>query len=219
MSKATIKALRLEELETLRTALHAGRLDAERAKELQRQREQQQKRERGLFSTAVGPVVALRKAASPQPPKPRPAPLARQRALDEARVLKESISDDFDVESLLDTDDSLSYRRAEIGPDVVRKLRRGVWAIQAQTDLHGLRRDAAREQLVGFVHEAAQSGHRCVRIVHGKGNGSPGRESVLKAKVKGWLVQCKEVIAFTQARPAEGGQGAIVVLLGASIGA
>jgi DNA-nicking Smr family endonuclease len=137
----------------------------------------------------------------------------RQRLRDEASVLAESISDEFDVESLLDTDDALSFRRPGVGPDVVRKLRRGVWAIQAQLDLHGLRRDQARERLVAFLREALQSGLRCVRVVHGKGNGSPGRAPVLKGKVRGWLVQSDAVIAFAQARACDGGHGAIVVLL------
>jgi DNA-nicking Smr family endonuclease len=49
--------------------------------------------------------------------------------------------------------------------------------------------------------------------VHGKGHGSPGREPVLKGKVRGWLVQKNEVIAFTQARAQDGGHGALLVLL------
>jgi DNA-nicking Smr family endonuclease len=146
--------------------------------------------------------------------KPRPPATARQRERDEAAVMLEAISDEFDVQSLLDTDDALSYRSADIGPEVVRKLRRGVWAIQAQLDLHGLRREEARERLNRFVHDAKRAGLRCVRVIHGKGNGSPGREPVLKRKVQTWLVQKKEVIAFTQARASDGGNGALLVLLG-----
>ena len=128
-------------------------------------------------------------------------------------MLRESISDEFDVESLLDTDDALSFRRPGIGPDVVRKLRRGVWAIQGQLDLHGLRRDAARERSPPSCATPNAHGLRCVRVVHGKGNGSPGREPVLKGKVRSWLVQRSEVLAFVQARATEGGSGALVVLL------
>ena len=54
---------------------------------------------------------------------------------------------------------------------------------------------------------------RCLRIVHGKGLGSPGRQPVLKAKVQRWLAQCGEVIAFAQATGPQGGAGALVVLL------
>ncbi|MEQ1807045.1 MAG: Smr/MutS family protein, partial [Burkholderiaceae bacterium] len=100
-----------------------------------------------------------------------------------------------------------------ISADIVRKLRRGVWVTQGQLDLHGLRRDEARVQLVSFLRNSAQTGRRCVRVIHGKGNGSPGRQSVLKGKVKGWLMQRDDVIAFTQARASDGGSGALLVLL------
>ena len=143
----------------------------------------------------------------------RPLGIARQRQRDEAAALAESISDALDVESLLETDDALSFRRRGIGIDVVRKLRRGVWVLQDEIDLHGLRSDAARERVAEFVRSSARAGLRCIRIVHGKGLGSPGREPVLKAKVKSWLVQRSEVLAFTHARPADGGHGALIVLL------
>jgi DNA-nicking Smr family endonuclease len=139
--------------------------------------------------------------------------LPRQRALDEQAALREALSDEVDVESLLLTDDGLSFRRSGVGPDVVRRLRRGHWAIQAEVDLHGLRRDEARERLAGFVREAERRGARCLRVVHGKGLGSPGREPVLKARVQRWLGQHAAVIAFTQASGPQGGAGALIVLL------
>jgi DNA-nicking Smr family endonuclease len=141
------------------------------------------------------------------------APIPVQSQIDEQRVLHESLSDEFDASTLLDVDDALSYRRSGVGTDVTRKLRRGDWAIQREIDLHGLRRDDAREALGAFIREAHKHGIRCVRVVHGKGLGSPGKTPVLKGRVHSWLVQKKEVIAFVQARPAEGGAGALVVLL------
>lgn len=208
-----MKLRTLADLGPIRKAL----LDAQREAELaaRRQREQlaRAQRERDLFALTVGAVVPLHAAARAQHRAP-PAATARQRERDEAAVMLEAISDEFDVESLLDTDEGLSFRRPGIGAEVVRKLRRGVWAIQAQLDLHGLRRDEAREQLALFVHEARLRGLRCVRVIHGKGNGSPGREPVLKGKVRAWLVQKKDVIAFTQARASDGGAGALLVLLG-----
>jgi DNA-nicking Smr family endonuclease len=203
----------LGELAALKRLLQEQRREA--AEQAARAREQalREQRERELFAASVGPVLPLRRAAPALPRRPRPPAVPRQRERDEAAVLHESISDEFDVETLLDTDEALSFRRRGVGPEVVRKLRRGVWAIQAQLDLHGLRRDAARERLAEFLREAARSGLRCVRVVHGKGNGSPGREPVLKGKVRGWLVQKSEVIAFTQARAQDGGHGALLVLL------
>ena len=146
-----------------------------------------------------------------KPAHPEPHPVSRQR--DDAAVLQSSVSDDIDVESLLDTDEALSYRASGIGPDVLRKLRRGEWSIQAQIDLHGHRVDEAREALAEFLRRALKHNQRCVRVVHGKGLGSQGRTPVLKGKVRAWLVQREEVIAFCQARPAEGGSGALMVLL------
>jgi len=208
-----MKARSLAELGPLKKAMQRATREQAEAEARERERLAREAAERNLFALSVGPVQPLRKLAHSAVPRPRPRAVPRQRLKDEAAVLVESISDEFDVESLLETDDTLSFRRPEIGPEVVRKLRRGVWATQAQLDLHGLRRDEAREQLGAFLREATRSGLRCVRVIHGKGNGSPGREPVLKAKVKGWLVQKDEVIAFVQARASDGGNGALMVLL------
>ncbi len=211
--RAAIAAVGLDALgefrgELQRRAREAAERDAKVRAALEREREA-----RTLFARSVGPVTPLaeddRALLRAAPPEPEP----RQRELDEADALRATLSDEFDVESLLETDAALSFRRPDIGPDVVRKLRRGGWVIQAQIDLHGLRRDEARDRLAEFLREAARQGLRCVRVVHGKGNGSPGREPVLKHRVHAWLVQKSSVIAFTQARAAEGGSGALVVLL------
>jgi DNA-nicking Smr family endonuclease len=208
-----MKARSLNELAALKAALLQAQRDTAEQAARERERAAREKQERELFASTVGRVQPLRKAAAPALPRARPTPVPRQRQLDEAAVLVEALSDEFDVESLLDTDDALSFRRRGIGPEVVRKLRRGVWAIQGQLDLHGLRRDAARERLAEFVRESVRDGQRCVRVIHGKGNGSPGREPVLKSRVKSWLVQKNDVIAFVQARASDGGHGALLVLL------
>jgi DNA-nicking Smr family endonuclease len=142
-----------------------------------------------------------------------PCPLPFQHIADEQAALMESLSDEFDAESLLETDEALSYARPGVGPDVVRKLRKGNWVIQAQLDLHGMRRDQARESLGEFLRKCCKNGTRCVRIIHGKGNGSMNKEPVLKHKVRTWLVQKEEVLAFSQATAADGGSGALIVLL------
>jgi DNA-nicking Smr family endonuclease len=210
---APIKGSRLADLAQIRAVLLERQRNADAAVAAERERVAGARREQSLFAATVGQVVPLRRAAAPAPARPRPPAIARQRQRDEAAALAESISDAFDAESLLETDDSLSFRRRGIGSDVVRKLRRGVWVLQAEIDLHGLRRDEARERVAAFLHDAARAGLRCVRVVHGKGHGSPGREPVLKAKVKSWLVQRSEVLAFTHARAADGGHGALIVLL------
>lgn len=176
--------------------------------------------EKELFTSAVGRVVALSPRHRPghqaSLERARPAPVAEQQQRDDLAVMKEALSDEFDVETLLHTDETLSFRRPGMGPDVVRKLRRGDWSIQRQLDLHGFRREDAREALAAFIRDASKAGLRCVRVVHGKGLGSPGKAPVLKGRVQSWLVQKREVLAFVQARPAEGGAGALVVLLAQS---
>ena len=167
----------------------------------------------GLFARSVGPVHALRDRRLADVDGPRPLPLPRQRELDERAALAESMSDELTLESLLLTDDGLSFRRPGIGVDVVGRLRKGHWALQGQIDLHGCTRDEARERLAGYIRESHRRGLRCLRVVHGKGHGSPGRQPVLKAKVQRWLAQCGEVIAFAQASGPQGGAGALVVLL------
>jgi DNA-nicking Smr family endonuclease len=172
-------------------------------------------RARRLFTDAVGPVTPLpaHGLALVALQVDRPAPLPRQRQADERRALAEAMSDEVDIESLLLTDDGLSFRREGVGPDVVNRLRRGHWAIQGELDLHGLRRDEAREALSLFLRDSRQRGWRCLRVVHGKGHGSPGRQPVLKAKAQRWLGQSAEVLAYTQASAPQGGAGALIVLL------
>ncbi|RYF55287.1 MAG: DNA mismatch repair protein MutS, partial [Comamonadaceae bacterium] len=128
------------------------------------------------------------------------------------------LSDEFDVSTLLDADDQMSFRRPGVSNEVTRKLRAGHWTLQGQLDMHGLRSDEAREALAQFVRQSWRQGLRCVRVVHGKGLGSPGKQPVLKLKAQRWLIQKKEVMAFVQARASEGGAGALVVLLAPSGG-
>jgi DNA-nicking Smr family endonuclease len=173
---------------------------------------------RRAFADAVGPVTPLPPHGRRHGTHARPAPEPRQRQLDEQAALKEALSDEVDIESLLLTDDHLSFRRPGVGADVVTRLRRGHWSIQAEIDLHGLRRDEARDELAAFVRHAAQRGQRCLRVVHGKGHGSPGKQPVLKGKVQRWLGQSADVIAFTQASGPQGGAGALIVLLAGSVG-
>ena len=209
-------SLRLNDLQDLSSVAQHLREQQERAEALAKaQREAAAKRqaERQLFSLSVGAITPLRsRNLIDTAPEPIP-PLPMQHWLDEERVLRESISDDFDVSTLLDTDDQLSFRRPGIGVEITRRLRSGHWSIQRQLDLHGLRTDEAREALGQFIRYAHKTGLRCVRVVHGKGLGSPGKTPVLKGRVQRWLVQKKEVLAFVQARPMDGGAGALLVLL------
>ncbi len=208
-----MKARSLQDLQGIqqRLAQERARREAEEAARIEAER--RALAEQNLFVRAAGRVQPL--AVPPRVALARelPPPVPVQLKLDERRVLQEALSDEFDSSTLLDVDDAMSFRRPGVGTDVTRKLRRGDWSIQREIDLHGLRRDDAREALGEFIREAHRQGIRCVRVVHGKGLGSPGKTPVLKGKVQGWLIQKNEVMAFVQARAAEGGAGALVVLL------
>ncbi len=208
-----MKITTLADLKAVKKAIEA---QAQREAAEAAQRAQEAKRKaaaHNLFEAAVGKVARMPEPAlanlRPAPPQPIP----KQQLLDDAAALQEAISDEVDVTTLLDTDDNLSFRRPGVGTDVTQKLRKGKWSIQRQIDLHGLRSDEARETLTAFIRESHRQGIRCVRVVHGKGLGSPGKAPVLKDKVHRWLVQKSEVVAFVQAQPAQGGAGALVVLL------
>ncbi|MAF01033.1 MAG: DNA mismatch repair protein MutS [Herbaspirillum sp.] len=185
----------------------------------ERQRQEAAAREEAnIFRNSIGQVAPLRPEVVDKAhylPEP-PLPIPRQHLADEQAALLESLSDEFTVDTLMDSDENLSFARPGVGMDVLSKLRRGNWVIQAQLDLHGYRRDQAREALGEFLRQSRRRGLRCVRVIHGKGLGSVNKEPVLKHKVRNWLAQKDEVMAFCQARAADGGAGALVVLLRSS---
>ena len=201
------------DLNSLRASLAAQEQRRKALEEERVRREKQAQLEANIFRAELKGVAPLPVQNKLAPTKPQVLPIARQHIADEQAALIESLSDQFDASSLLETDSALSYARTGVGPDVVRKLRKGHWVIQDQLDLHGMRRDSARENLSDFLRKAGKRGLRCVRIIHGKGLGSVNKEPVLKSMVHSWLVQKNEVLAFVVATAADGGAGALVVLL------
>jgi len=167
--------------------------------------------DRALFRSAVADAVPLLTDKVHHEPPPLPA-IPRQRRRDEAAALDESLAPQ-PLEVLLEGGDELSFLRQGLPRSVLKDLHRGRWVTQDEIDLHGLNRDEARELLKEFVAASLAGGHRCLRIVHGKGLRSPGREPVLKEMVWRWLVNRPEVLAYCQARAADGGSGAVMVLL------
>ena len=209
----TMKSRSLKDLDALRQTLAQQQAQAALAAQARAEAQRQARAEKELFVRAVGAVKPLSPQARVRLQSPAPAPEPLQLQLDQEAVLRESLSDEIDISSMIETDDQLSYLRDGMGRDVIRKLRQGDWALQGEIDLHGLRSDEALEALGGFIRQAHRQGWRCVRVVHGKGLGSPGKTPVLKNKVLRWLVQKSEVLAFVQATPSEGGAGALRVLL------
>ena len=145
--------------------------------------------------------------------KTYPKPIAKQFIRDEKQALRDSLSDDYYPAHELESGEELLYLRSGQSPSILSKLRRGFWVVQAQIDLHGLISEEARQYVAEFLSDCKKRNIRCVRIVHGKGLGSRNREPVLKSKLRHWLIQKDEVIAYAQAKPEDGGSGAVIVLL------
>ncbi|WP_373991464.1 Smr/MutS family protein [Duganella sp. BuS-21] len=192
--------------------------EAERAKQVKKQVV-----EANLFQSQLGGVQRMPvsdRYVPPTVPKGLAGSAAPARKLsqaeDDAAVLRESLSDLFEVDHYLEDDPALNYSAPGVGPDVMKKLRKGHWPVQEELDLHGMNRDQARDALGAFLTKAGQRNHRCVCVIHGRGFGSRGQEPVLKTMVHSWLVQ-KGVVAFCQARNNDGGEGALIVLLRAAL--
>ncbi len=159
------------------------------------------------FRKAVADVKPLKRSKRVALKSPAPEPVPHQHRRDEAAALAESLAGPLSIDDALETGEELSYLREGMARETLRKLRRGHWAIQDGIDLHGLTRDQAAAMMVEFLDQCLARGRRCVRIVHGKGLG------ILKAKLRRWLPQRDEVLAFCQAPASDGGSGALLVLL------
>ena len=142
----------------------------------------------------------------------RPRPAARFTRADRLAVLEESLRDEV-IDPELASGEELVFQRTGIQPAVLRKLRRGDYRVQGEIDLHGLTVAEARQALREFLAQALLRRWRCVRIIHGKGLTSPNREPILKGKVRRWLAQWDDVLAYCEAPRHSGGSGAVIALL------
>jgi len=165
-----------------------------------------------LFRDAIGPVREL--PAAPLPPtRPRPRPTPRMAQRDEAEALGEfrrAMAADA-----LEAGDVLSHRRETVPPRTFQRLRRGQFAVQDELDLHHAGAHAAEAMLREFIADARRAGHGVVRIIHGKGLHGGSNAPVLKNLVDRVLRHRADVLAFHSAPPAQGGTGAVIVLLAA----
>jgi len=160
-----------------------------------------------LFRSAVGKVQPLRKPAAEPPPVPRPRPQPRRQA--EEHLPSGRLADDPDA--LLMRGDPSRFRRERVSARDWQRLRKGQFSAQDELDLHGASALQAEAMLARFLAEAGASGFGCVRIIHGKG-GADG-VPVLKNLVDRILRQRGDVLAFHSAPSAQGGTGALLVLL------
>ena len=163
-----------------------------------------------LFKKTMRGVRPLRMKQAIVVARPRPPAKARFRRADEQAVLKESLILD---PATVETGDELSFYRAGIRAGVVRKLRAGEFAVDAELDLHGMTAAEAGQILREFLTDALLNGLQCVRIIHGKGRRSGPGGPVLKNVVNRLLQRLDAVMAFASARPVDGGTGAVYVLL------
>ncbi|MGH8685778.1 MAG: Smr/MutS family protein [Nitrosospira sp.] len=164
-----------------------------------------------LFLDAVRDVAPLPTSGKIPYTRKHPRPVPRQTPRDEQTASDDSLSDHISLG--MEAGDEWSFLRFGVSRQTLRRLRRGYWGIQAQLDLHGFTRDQARLELVAFLNTSNARGFRCVRVIHGKGLSSKSHEPVLKTRIGSWLSQRDDVLAFCQARPEDGGSGAVLVLL------
>ncbi len=163
------------------------------------------------FPDAVGGVRPLKQDRI-APPRKKRKPVPEQTLRDQREVIASLLSDDYEPADV-ETGEELLYSWPGLQHSVMRKLRRGQYAIEAQLDLHGNTVPEARDRVSAFLRDMQAQGKRCVRIIHGKGKSSEGKLPVLKGKVNAWLQQWDQVLAFCSARPNDGGTGAVYVLL------
>jgi DNA-nicking Smr family endonuclease len=165
------------------------------------------------FREEVKDVAPIRVAPRIEQPVRKPPPVPVQSLLDDQAALADSLSDPLEGDVPLEIGEELTYHREGVPAQTLRRLRRGEWSIQDDLDLHNLTTVEARAALAAFLNLSVRRGVRCVRIVHGKGYRSSGGQPVLKGRVAHWLRQRDEVLAYVQARPVDGGGGAVLVLL------
>jgi len=167
--------------------------------------------DRFLFRRAMADARPLQ-LDTVEPPRRRDLAVARFSRQDERQVLRESLeASPHAIET--GNGSALSYRRPSVNPKAMRRLARGGVSVQAEVDLHGLTAAEAKKVLMDFIEHALLSGYTCVRIIHGKGLRSGHNGPVLKARVDQWLRRWEPVLAFVSARQADGGTGAVYVLL------
>ena len=139
-------------------------------------------------------------------------PTPRQRLLDDERVMQELLEHSDETTSF-ESGDELKFLRQGYSSRLLKKLRRGDYAIQDELDLHGLIVSHAKQETHGFINECARDQVRAIRIIHGKGRNSNGRMPVLKNMLLGWLSKNQHVIAVCSTPANDGGTGAVYVLL------
>jgi DNA-nicking Smr family endonuclease len=170
--------------------------------------------EASLFRDAVRDVEPL--SADDKAIHSRKLPRPIKHALHDKATTPEDFFSDRTLPEM-EAGDERSFLTPGVSHKTLKQLRRGHWKISDQLDLHGLTRDEALQELGAFLNTCNKRGFRSVQVIHGKGLNSKNHEPILKTMVWSHLKQHNYVLAFCQASPADGGSGAVLVLLKKSV--
>jgi DNA-nicking Smr family endonuclease len=211
-SNSPFKGLKLEDISSV-----VEKTEMDLAVEEQSSAGEHTSEDLALLDREMADVTPLKDAGKLVVKEPKPKPLLTD--VDEESLVMRELDELVHGETPFDFADTDEYIEASVaGLDrrILRKLKRGEFSFQAHLDLHGMNREQARAKVAEFIRGRHAEGKRCVLIVHGRGFGSKDNIPVLKMKLAAWLTRGaigKKVLAFTSARPYDGGTGAVYVLL------
>lgn len=163
-----------------------------------------------LFRQTIGKVKTIKSDTLHLTADKKPRPVPKQQALQLENSFEKSL--EIPTERLYQ-EDGISFIAPGLQKNVLKKLRKGYFGLDATIDLHGLTSQEAKKQLSRFLHFSVEDGYRCVHIIHGKGYRSPDNQPVLKNDINVWLRQHTDIQAFCSTPAKHGGTGAVFVLL------
>ncbi len=163
-----------------------------------------------LFRQSIGEVKPVKNDTVTFENVKKPRPVPKSSPLEPGNPFTADLSGALDK---LANEDRLAYLSPGLQKNILKKLRKGYYGLDADLDLHGLTSQQARQHLARFLHDCVEQGCRCVHIIHGKGYRSANDYPILKNDVNIWLRQHQDVLAFCSTAPKHGGTGAVFVLL------
>jgi len=167
--------------------------------------------DKALFRDAVGDVKGVNNDKAPDT-SIKPSASVKSTREDERSVM-DSLMRELSESDLLETGEHLSFTAPGVQKAVLRKLKSGKYAIQAEIDLHGMTLSLAKNELGAFLTECQHRRLLCVRVIHGKGRKQADKAPRMKPAVNQWLQSNKKILAFCSAPANDGGTGAVYVLL------
>jgi DNA-nicking Smr family endonuclease len=172
------------------------------------------------FEEAMRDARPLARGHARVPARPAPAtgaPRAARERSESAKLLAAEGELESAAFALTHEGERIEGRAPGVDARTVRRLKSGEPRVEARLDLHGRAREAALDELERFVRSSRASGRRALLIIHGRGANTPDGRAVLKPLVWRWLSSSRAagaaVLAFVSAPPAQGGDGATLVLL------